>query len=576
MSKAKILVFSYLFIVFTLLPVNKAKAGPLFVNPPQTGSIEVTLHPGNTVNPGDTKRIVFGVPFPRKFINDLSLIRVTDETNHEIPAYVEETARWRSLSGDTSVDSLRAVRIFINNTFDSAGTKTILVHYGQVRTQNLASPGSVEDTWVAITLEQDPDEYPSSENITEPAVYATLPAEWLGQCLIRTRTLPLDASDSGWGWFDGAYPEFGKTAVNDVSEYVTTENRINYLTAYAPWLFDRAMTLHGLYVQTGDVKWLRHGHRATQFYKYYLSAAGFFDLKASNDLKYSYGQAMFADLMLLGDTTYLTSIENVAGAVASWNHTYTLSSNFWTERHQTYALLGSLSAWEATGKTEYANRVKEIVEASFHHALNPPDPGWNTDGCLLHTIAAHGDGNSGDPVCSPWMSALFADAMWRYYIHSEDEDALVFLGNLGDYVKDYGSYTQSTNSLAGKVFPWYLASSMYQDTDSGVWGDLEHTCDVSGVVMKAAWAKAKLGDDPVELVSFFNRMRESCEYDLDYWHRPDGDINYGKAVWRLSPPRKFNWWFGSNADMRWMEQSINEMQNPANKLKSPKSLRLVQ
>ncbi len=34
---------------------------------------------------------------------------------------------------------------------------------------------------------------------------------------------------------------------------------------------------------------------------------------------------------------------------------------------------------------------------------------------------------------------------------------------------------------------------------------------------------------------------------------PDGPSS-GKAEWRLSPPRKFNWWFGTTSDLPWLLQ----------------------
>ena len=38
---------------------------------------------------------------------------------------------------------------------------------------------------------------------------------------------------------------------------------------------------------------------------------------------------------------------------------------------------------------------------------------------------------------------------------------------------------------------------------------------------------------------------------MDYWHRPFGP-NATLAEWRLDPPRKFSWWFGTTLDIQWM------------------------
>jgi hypothetical protein len=119
----------------------------------------------------------------------------------------------------------------------------------------------------------------------------------------------------------------------------------------------RALTLFGMYIRSGDVAWLRHAHRAAQFYGAHLGADGTFDL-AAGDLKYAYGSALFLDLMLTGDTRHLPRIAAVARAGAGWAETYTARTGFWTERHQTYALLAALVAWEATGEAGHATRAR--------------------------------------------------------------------------------------------------------------------------------------------------------------------------------------------------------------------------
>ena len=84
---------------------------------------------------------------------------------------------------------------------------------------------------------------------------------------------------------------------------------MNYTTDYEPWLFDRTATLFGVSARTGDVQWLRHAQGSAQFYD--------------------------------------------------------LDTNFWPERHQTYALMAALSAWEATGEAMYVDRAREIIDVSF-------------------------------------------------------------------------------------------------------------------------------------------------------------------------------------------------------------------
>ena len=177
---------------------------------------------------------------------------------------------------------------------------------------------------------------------------------------------------------------------------------IDYLNDYSPWLFDRAMTLYGVYARTGDVTWLRRAHRATRYYVSKLDANGYFVLKGGDDLKYSYGQALLTDLMLTGDTSLLTQIEAVASAGAAWNPVYQ-PGRFWTERHQTYALLAALSAWEATGSEVHAARVRAVADATFDMTETPAE-GWTPEGCPLHRFDDHEGAGGLDPVSWPMPS----------------------------------------------------------------------------------------------------------------------------------------------------------------------------
>lgn len=545
-------------------------ADQFFVNLPAKGNVAVTLHPGATILAGEVTKVTFGVPFPRGTVDNISQVIVTDTHGQEIPSNISEVTRWNSLSGDTSTNSLRSALVYVDAIFPDATAITLHIKYGEARILELGDQPSVESTWVSISNGPLPNEYPASESIMEPAAYATFPSDWLSACLLRGRTTQLN-SNLEMSWFDDAYRNFSYSAVNDVSDYVTPENLIDYIgdpaigqnltsDGYEPWLFDRTSTLFGLYIRTGNVKWLRHAHRASQFYANHTTPQGYFDLKPCwdngdpCDLKYSYGQGMVIDMMLTGDTSLISHVENIASAGTSWNETYTSAklTKFWTERHQTYALLAAITAWEATGLTQYAERVNQIINASFQHALNPPN-GWTANGSMIHTYQSH-EGWKGDiATASPWMSALFADAMMKYYIQSEDENALVFLANLGDYISNVGTYTiQLTAHMPITVVPYYLASDEYQHKYNDGWGDIEHTCNVAGATAKAAWARNQLGGDSTNLTTITRELLDSCKYILlTKWHREDADVNYGKTEWRLSPPRKYSWWFGPTLDLDW-------------------------
>ncbi len=516
----------------------------LFVELPATGSVPITLYPDASVIDQDTW-VSFGVPFPRGAVTDAAQLLLTDADGHELPAHVAPLLPWRTL-GDASETSIRAVRVSVQLRFDSTDAVDVRLHWGTPRTMSVESAPDPWASWMGPVS----DEYASSEGVYEPAVYATLPAEWLGTVLLRTRTAPLGA-DADLSWLDDDVANFSETAVNDVDPRVTADNLIHYQTDYEPWLFDRASTLFSVYARTGDVRWLRSAHRAAQFYAQHLDADGSFDLKGM-DLKYSYGVCLLIDLMLTGDTRLVDPIERVGTAGESFNPHYTITTNFWTERHLNYALLAALTAWEATGEEAYATRIEDIVSTMVSHVASPPG-GWTPQGCLLHTMRSHEGDDDDRPICSPWMSALLADGIWRYYLDSQDDRALRLLAGLGEFIATYGLYDAGTESaeLAGLMVPWYLVSDAYQFTDSGAWADIEHTCDVGGLVIRAAWAKRQLGEDPSALTSTAQSLLEGCQRNIEMWVRPAGPES-GLSVYRLSPPRKYNWWFGTTSDLTWM------------------------
>jgi hypothetical protein len=511
--------------------------------PANSGSVAVTLHPGPQAAIGEPTVVSFGVPFARGALTDAAAVAATGEDGAELPVHAEEILPWRSWSGDGGATSVRAAMVSVQVTFAERTPTTITLALGQAGAP-LDPPADPRADWVEVT----DGEYPNG-TVREPRVYATLPAAWLSDSQLRTRTTEA-GSDPAWAWFDESMLGSAHTAVNDVPAEVT--ELVPYTADYEPWLFDRAATLFGVYARTGEVDWLRRAHRAAQFYAAHIDGAGYFDLKEDPDLKYSYGRSLLIDFVFTGDPALLDTIERIASAGREWDPTYDMETNFWTERHQTYALTSALVAWEASGDKAHADRAREIAQTSFAMAADPAGS-WQADGCMLHGMTAH-EGAGGDvPVCSPWMSALFADAVWQYYSQTEDPEALDFLASMGTFVAEYGLYDGGED--LDFTLPWYLASSVKTFSDDGPWGDVEHTCDVAGLVARAAWAEKQRGGDAGELRSTAEQLLQGCAWNLEQWHRPAGP-DAGKAEWRISPPRKFNWWFGTTSDLPWLMSEI--------------------
>ncbi len=509
---------------------------------PVSGSIAVTLHPGPAAELGRPAVVSFGAPFPPGALKSAGELRAFDR-NGELPIHAAELLPWRAWPGRSGArPSVRAAMVSIEVTFLSRAPLPINLVYGSRPRATLPEPSDPRAAW----LDVDDGEYPRG-TVREPPVYATFSPDWLGSCLLYTRTTPVGRDDD-WAWFDEALIGYARTAVNDVPDAVAPANRIPYTADAEPWLFDRSATLFSVYARTGDAKWLRHAHRSAQFYLRHIAADGHFDLKPDPDLKYAYGRSLLIDYLFTGDPALLAGIERVAAAAAGWNPVYQPRTSFWTERHQTYALLAALSAWEATGKPEHAARARKVAEASFAMAARPASS-WQPEGCMLHTMRAHEGDPVDEPICSPWMSALFADAVWEYYIHTQDEAALEFLAGLGRYVARHALYPGGQG--VDHTMPWYLASSVKTFSDSGPFDDVQHNCDVAGLVARAAWAEKRLGRDPGPLRATARELLEGCAWCLKEWHR-EGSVEAGYAEWRLSPARRFNWWFGTTSDLPWL------------------------
>jgi hypothetical protein len=516
----------------------------LFVTVQSPGSVAVTLHPGSQVVLGQATKVAFGVPFPRGLVTSTDTLRVKNGAGNEIASAVQELTRWRTIAPG-GAESIRAALFYVEVTFQDRTPQIVRVEFGNQRMQTLAgAQPAVTTLWTSIANEAPANEYPAADDVREPIVYATLPADWLSLALLRTRTTPVGQS-SGLAWWDEALVNFGKTAVNDVAATVLAENRIDLLTE-EPWLYDRALSLFNVYIRTGDVYWLKRAHRAAQWYAKNVAASGIFTYSSYDaDLKYSYGLSPLVDHILTGDASLRAPIERVAQAgVNEWSTSYSANTGFWTERHHAYALLAALSAFEITGDRAHAQRATALVNLILTMSQNAAQ-------CPLHTVEQH-EGDEGDvrQMCSPWMTALLAEAMLRYYILSEDAAVLTWLSGIADYLIQYALYDGGIEhpELAGKIMPWYLAGPAGRVEDGAGWGDMEHACDVAGLAAKAVWAKKRLGANYVAAEDAANDLIATCEYVLDYWHRSTPTL----AEYRLTPPRKFSWWFGSSSDLAWM------------------------
>src|SRR5262249_47338120 len=145
---------------------------------------------------GSPTVVSFGVPFPRGALTDVGLLRARDAGGSELPISAQETLPWRVWPGSDGSESVRAALVSIEVTFPAADPIEIELEYGAAPTAQLDSLADPRADWVEVAA----GEYPAA-TVREPPVYAAIPAEWLGESVLRTRTTPA-GSDATYAWLD--------------------------------------------------------------------------------------------------------------------------------------------------------------------------------------------------------------------------------------------------------------------------------------------------------------------------------------------------------------------------------------
>ncbi|MDF1821501.1 MAG: hypothetical protein P1U64_08010 [Alcanivoracaceae bacterium] len=378
---------------------------------------------------------------------------------------------------------------------------------------------------------------------------AVLPAQWNIDAHLFGRALPLGP---GSHWFDQALTGYTPTALNQLPAAVKPEHYIN-LDKPAPWLFDRAGNLFRVYFRSAHPGMFAAAEKASRDYANAISKDGYFALKPG-DLKYVYTQPLLYRWMLFAEENRAGQIRRMADTAMGWpadgRH-----AGFWTERHTAYALQALVNAWELTGEARYQQRIDALLDGllAMSAATGANGKLYN---CPAHTLRAHEGNNSDTPVCSPWMMALLGQTLDYYYRLTGEPRAAQLLSRFHQYLLDDGLYRVPADDpnthLRGMTLPWYLASSAFEFTDNGPYGDLEHTCNVAGLLLRSAAVRAQQETLPDDHARALHGLMTSCQKNMGMWHRPGADVQYGKPVWRLSPPRKYNWWFGSTHELTWL------------------------
>lgn len=579
-----------------------AAASPFHAAAQPAGSLAVKLHPTEVVRTGTPKLVTFGVPMPRGSITaaNLRTVRVLKGST-EIPAYVDQMTPWRHAT-NAALDgaSVRVIRVQITYTFAvaSPNSETITVSWGGAnRTANVTQLVDARTAWHRVTdgtTATGGPTFGSADNVFEPDVYAVLPKAWLSASGLKTPMTPMDdsigpnrvppasvaSSYPGYRESDQAQVNFFYTIINDddrLTGPVTTKNTNPFTVEDGPWLYDRGTAIYLGYLRTGYLRFLREAVRNTEFYRTKLWTAadcgggrcvGSFKLKNPDasagwhDQKYSYNEPLALTHWLTGDTRAPSHIEDVAKVYDDYNSR--VNTTVYTERHVGLKLMANVLAYEVTGKAVYRDKMLAVL-ADLRQGQTNPFGGGPVDGGIWHSLAAHEGGAPGgdQPITSPWMSALIADAAARLYLVSENQTAAQLLIGLGNHECGVGSYWSTIRNGANPLaeytnqpvfLPHYLATrdGLGFTGEFDPWANMEHAPEVAAVAAWGAYFAGLTGDAAKQnsLRRCANDLYTTWSHVITSWTRPAAPGN-NQDAYRVDPYRKYGWWFKNSSGFAW-------------------------
>lgn len=362
-------------------------------------------------------------------------------------------------------------------------------------------------TFVAVdTLLQ--NETLGPDTARTPRVWATLPAAWLvasrfGGNLVVASDLtaaPLDA------WRRRC----------DYNAY-SSATFAGQIGTSGSWLYDRATALYRGYASTGALSVMQSAYREADVYRQRILASS--TVPPSTDLKYNYTQNLAIHYLLTGDDRFREAAETVAGRSTISGYTGAYSTSFWTERHAGFGLLANVFAARVSDDraAEFRTRAQTIVTnliAIQNRALSLAGAPANKQldamhRCFGHTPMAHDISEYVDLdmpmaatlVCSPWMSAITADALEAF---ADDADATNRAAALDSIVR-LGRRLAAVDNRGANGRPHYLLGLDGANAPDGFdehWGEVAY-------VAAMAWhysgrADATLRTNAMHYVNGFN------------------------------------------------------------------------
>jgi hypothetical protein len=174
---------------------------------------------------------------------------------------------------------------------------------------------------------------------------------------------------------------------------------------------------------------------------------------------------------------------------------YSGGADFWTERHAGFGLLAPV--WAMIVSDDRAEEFRAVADAAVTAYIDAQEkyPVGYTDTaarCFAHSAEAHDEGY-GYFGCSPWMSAIVADALDAYATErggAEATKARASLVKLGKIIARDG------RDPTGKPFYWMGVgvTTDEEDPDDEHWGE-------SAYVVALAWHHGGRSDPNLEKVA---------------------------------------------------------------------------
>ncbi|HEY5921398.1 MAG TPA: hypothetical protein VIV11_06995 [Kofleriaceae bacterium] len=406
------------------------------VIPPMPTELTVTLVPDGGTG---MQRVNFAIPMARGFLSDEGAIKVL-AGGTELPAARKTLAKYAD-------DSLRSVQVQVD--VDVGAHQTLTVQLG------VTGIGGLNVDAVSATLT-------GTGNNVHPRVWALLPAEVLTASGVAGPLIP-QASVMGtpldiWRTFC------------DYDAWDTDQFLVNSAASRDVWLYDRVTAMYRGYAITGSLVPLRSAYREAEIYRAGMTISGGVATNiavpsAQTDLKYYYAQNMALHYLLTGDDRYREAAEAVSAKIATmFNPMYDGGDRFWTERHAGFTLLAHEWALMVTDDQASAINTRAETAVSAFLATQATYPTGYTDPnarCFAHSATAHGEPYGYDG-CSPWMSAILADALDQYgrrvggTREAQVKDSLARLGRI---------IARDGRDSTGKPFYWMGVGTTSDEVD---------------------------------------------------------------------------------------------------------------